>query len=320
GWSDGLPLVPPTEARVYRMLQGTKRDPQEVLGEAPPNLVPCTVEKVAINAVMAGCKPEYLPVVIAAVEAALDPAYCMHGLLATTWFSGPMIIVNGPIRQAIGMNWEGNVLGQGNRANATIGRALQLVIRNVGGGKPREVDMAALGSPVKYGFCFPEDDSTPWPTLAEDQGFSSSQSTVTLLTADGLQGCADQKSREPDSLIYSLSHSLRSINHIDMSGGSDAMIVMPPEHGRVFDRAGWNKQRTIEALEDSLKISGGGFGMVTTDDADASSQSALKSKFRPGGLRIVRAGGPAGLFSAIISGWVMNGENGSEVVTKEIIL
>ena len=102
-----------------------------------PDLQPCTVEKVAINAVMAGCKPEYLPVVIAAVEACLIDEFCMHGLLATTWFSGPMVIVNGPIARAIGMNSGGNALGQGNRANATIGRALQLVIRNVGGGKPR---------------------------------------------------------------------------------------------------------------------------------------------------------------------------------------
>ena len=168
GWSDGLPLTPPTEERLYRMLQGTQRDPQEVLGEAPPNMVPCTVEKVAINAVMAGCKPEYLPVVIAAVEAALDPAFCMHGLLATTWFSGPMIIVNGPIRKAIGMNWQGNALGQGNRANATIGRALQLVIRNVGGGKPQEVDMSTLGSPVKYGFCFAEDEEEASEEEEED--------------------------------------------------------------------------------------------------------------------------------------------------------
>ena len=320
GWSDGLPLVPPTEERLYRMLQATKRDPQEVLGEAPPNLVECTIEKVAINAVMAGCKPEYLPVVIAAVEAALDPAFCMHGLLATTWFSGPMIIVNGPIRKAIGMNWEGNALGQGNRANATIGRALQLVIRNVGGGKPQEVDMSALGSPVKYGFCFAEDEDTPWTSLAEDEGFNSSQSTVTLMTADGLQGCADQTAREPEKLIYSLSNSLKSINHIDMAGGSDAVVVIPPEHGRIFDRAGWSKAQTIAALHAELQIEGKGFGMVTSGGPESENQANLKPKFRSNGLKLVRAGGQAGLFSAIISGWVMNGSNGSEPTTKEIIL
>ncbi|MGH7856237.1 MAG: thioredoxin family protein, partial [Candidatus Binatia bacterium] len=142
GWSDGLPVVPPTEARVMKMLQGTMRRPEEVVAVVPPDLVECTVEKVAINAVMAGCKPEYLPVVLAAVEAACTDEFNMHGVLATTMPVGPVIVVNGPIRRAIGMNTGINVLGQGNRANATIGRALQLVIRNVGGGKPGEVDRA----------------------------------------------------------------------------------------------------------------------------------------------------------------------------------
>ena len=137
GWSDGLPLVPPTEARVLLMLGGTARDPQEVIGKVPSDLADCTVEKIAINAVMAGCKPEYLPVVIAAVEAVLDEPFAMHGVLATTMYVGPVVIVNGPVRRAIGMNAKGNALGQGNRANNTIGRALQLVIRNVGGGRPQ---------------------------------------------------------------------------------------------------------------------------------------------------------------------------------------
>ena len=118
GWSDGLPVVPPTQERVLRMLTGTARPSDDVIGMVPPDLAQCTVEKIAINAVMAGCKPEYLPVVIAAVEAALQDEFCMHGLLATTYFSGPLVIVNGPLGRAIGMNSKGNALGQGNRANA----------------------------------------------------------------------------------------------------------------------------------------------------------------------------------------------------------
>jgi hypothetical protein len=147
GWSDGLPLVPPTEERVLCMLDGTGRDPQEVLGIIPPALAAATVEKIAINAVMAGCKPEYLPVVLAAVEAVLDESFAMHGVLATTQFAGPVVVVNGPIRRQIGMNAKGNALGQGNRANSSIGRALQLVIRNIGEGRPQEVDRATLGTP-----------------------------------------------------------------------------------------------------------------------------------------------------------------------------
>ncbi len=150
GWSDGLPLVPPTEERVLRMLQGAARDPAEIVGLAPSDLAPATVEKIAINAVMAGCKPEYLPVVLAAVEAVLDEPFAMHGVLATTMYVGPVLVVNGPMRRQIGMNARGNALGQGNRANATIGRAVQLVIRNIGGGRPQEVDRATLGNPGKY--------------------------------------------------------------------------------------------------------------------------------------------------------------------------
>lgn len=318
GWSDGLPLVPPTEERVYRMLNGTKRSGGEVLGLAPPIQVQCTIEKVAVNAVMAGCKPEYFPVVIAAVEAALDPVFCMHGLLATTWFSSPMVIVNGPIRKAIGMNWSGNVLGQGNRANATIGRALQLVIRNVGGGRPQEADQSTFGNPGKFTFCFAEDEDTPWNSLAEDQGFSAKRSAVTVISADGVQGCIDQRSREPESLVASLAQSMRTINHVDMVNASDAVVVIGPEHGRVFDGAGWTKLQVAEALHDRLMVPGRDLGMTSKDDNDLDTGARELPKFRPGGIRLVRAGGDAGLFSAIIPGWLMKGSLGSDPVTKEV--
>ena len=317
GWSDGLPLVPPTEERVYRMLQGTPHSPDEVLGVAPPLQVRCSVEKVAINAVMAGCKPEYLPVVIAAVEAALEPAFCMHGLLATTWHSGPMVIVNGPVRKAIGMNWQGNALGQGNRANATIGRALQLVIRNVGGGRPQEADQSTFGNPGKYTFCFAEDEDTPWTSLAEDQGYSAEQSAATVISADGVQGCVDQRAREPDALVKSLAASMRTVNHVDMVNASDVVVVVGPEHGRVFDDAGWSKAQATDALHASLQVQGQDLGMGTASKSE--SASGASPKFRPGGIRLVRAGGQAGLFSAIIPGWLMKGPLGSDPVTKEVI-
>ena len=175
GWSDGLPVVTPTEARVLRMLDGTTRDPSEVVAVVPPDLIAATVEKVAINAVMAGCKPEYLPVVLAAVEAACTDHFNVHGLLCTTYFSGPVLMVNGPITTRIGMNCRNNVLGQGNRANATIGRALQLVVRNVGGGKPGVdgIDRAAFGNPGKYTFCFAENEADlpdGWLPLSVEAG------------------------------------------------------------------------------------------------------------------------------------------------------
>ena len=172
GWSDGLPVTPPTDVRVLRMLKGTTRQADEVIGKIPPYLAPCTIEKVAINAVMAGCKPEYMPVLLAVLEAALEPVFTLHGVLATTYFSGPVIIVNGPIAKQIGMNSGINALGQGNRANMTIGRALNLIVRNVGGGKPGEADRATLGAPSKIGLCFAEDESdAEWEPLSVARGF-----------------------------------------------------------------------------------------------------------------------------------------------------
>ena len=251
GWSDGLPVVPPTAERVMRMLAGTLRQPDEIIGIVPPDFAPCSIEKIAINAVLAGCRPEYLPVVIAAVEAVLEDQFCMHGLLATTYFSGPMVMVNGPVSRAIGMNSGGNALGQGNRANATIGRALQLIIRNVGGGRPGGVDRSALGNPGKYTFCFSEDETNScWESLAVEKGFSSEESTVTVFAADGMQGLVDQKSRDPESLCRSFAAGLRVIGHPKMVQGSDAFLVVSPEHERIFRDAQWNKQQVKDRLLD----------------------------------------------------------------------
>jgi thiol-disulfide isomerase/thioredoxin len=322
GWSDGLPVVPPTPERVMRMLTGTNRAPDEIVGVAPPDLVECTVEKIAINAVLAGCKPEYLPVVITAVEAALQDEFCMHGLLATTYYSGPLVIVNGPMSRAIGMNSRGNALGQGNRANATIGRALQLVIRNVGGGKPGGVDRSVFGNPGKYTFCFAEDETNScWESLAVEKGFSETASTVTLFAADGMQGIVDQKSREPESLTRSFAAGLRVVGHPKMVLASDAILVVSPEHERVYRLAGWSKQDLKNRILELLTISGeelvAGAGGIAEGLPEKLKDRQIP-KFRKGGFNIVRAGGSAGMFSAIIAGWGASGSIGSEPVTREI--
>lgn len=323
-WSDGLPVVPPTEKRVARMLTGTMRKPDEVVGVVPPDLAECTIEKIAVNAVLAGCKPEYLPVVIAAVEAACMDEFCMHGLLATTYFSGPVVIVNGPIRRAIGMNSGLNALGQGNRANATIGRALQLVIRNVGGGKPGGVDRAALGNPGKYTFCFAEDEEgSHWEPLSVERGFAPGVSTVTLFAGDGVQPIIDQLSRTPESLARTYAACLRTVGHPKLAMMSDALLVITPEHGRVFREAGWSKQRLKQELHDLLMLPGAELVRGAQGIAEGLPEKFAKQtipKFRPTGLNIVRAGGGAGLFTAIISGWAASGEKGSSPVTREIQL
>ncbi len=322
GWSDGLPVVPPTAKRVLRMLAGTTRDPKEIVGLCPPNLIPLTVEKIAINAVMAGCKPEYLPVVLAAVEAALDPAFSMHGVLATTMFVGPVLVVNGPIRRQIGMNAQGNALGQGNRANATIGRALQLVIRNVGGGRPREVDRATLGNPGKYTYCFAEDEEgSSWEPLSTDFGVARGVSAVTVFAGFGLQGVVDQKSRDPESLSRSIAESLKAIHNVKLAPACDAMLVVCPEHERTFRNAGWSKARLHQELEKLCEIPGEMLVAGARGIAEGYAPAVLgktRNKFRPGGLLIVRAGGGAGMFSGIIGGWSAGGAAGSLPVTKEV--
>jgi hypothetical protein len=324
GWTDGLPVVPPTEDRVQRMLQGTRRAPDKILGTIPPNRVACTVEKVAVNAVMAGCKPEYLPVVLTAVEAACMDDFCMHGLLATTYFSGPVVIVNGPIARSIGMNSGLNALGQGNRANATIGRALQLIIRNVGGGRPGEVDRATLGNPGKYTFCFAEnEDGSPWEPLSVERGFESGTSTVSLFAGDGVHAIMDQLSRTPESLARTYANSLKSVAHSKIFMVADAMLVVSPEHARVFREADWTKQRLRQEIDAVLETPGKDLIRGAHNIAEGMPEMFADSeltKFRPGGLHIVYAGGGAGMFTAIIGGWVASGPIGSQSVTKEITL
>ncbi len=323
GWSDGLPVTPPTDARILRMLAGTRRQPDEIVGKVPPNLAECTVEKAAINAVMAGCKPEYLPVVLAALEAALKPIFTMHGLLCTTCFSGPVIVVNGPIAKRIGMNWGINALGQGNRANATIGRALQLIIRNVGGGRPGELDRATLGGPGKYTFCFAEDETDPaWTPLAVARGIARGKSAVTLFQGDGIQGFVDQRSRTPEELTRSLAMSLVAVAHPKLAQFTNAMLVLSPEHYAIFRAAGWNRARIESELHRALTRPGKDLvhGAQGVGEGIAPARAGeMVPKFWPDGLLIVRAGGAAGLFSAILAGWTGGRfRDESQPVTTEI--
>ncbi len=322
GWTDGLPVVPPTPLRVLRMLQACDAEPDEIIGNIPPDYVPCSIEKVAINAVMAGCKPDYFPTVLASVRAALQDAFCLHGLLCTTYFSSPVMVVNGPVSKHIGMNSGINALGQGNRASATIGRALQLLVRNVGGGLPGGIDRATMGNPGKFTYCFAEDESDEsWPSLAMDRGFERNQSVISLFAGEGLQAILDQLSRTPESLARSMAASLRSVAHVKRFGMADAILVVSPEHRRVLREGGWSKADLKQALYDELMTPGAALlpgvdGMA--EGMPEKFKDKLLNKFRDDGLHIVSTGGTAGLFSAIISGWVASGDRGSQLVSEVI--
>ena len=260
--------------------------------------------------------------VLAAVEAVLEEGFAMHGVLATTMFVGPVVVVNGAIRRRIGMNAKGNVLGQGNRANGAIGRALQLVIRNIGGGRPQEVDRATLGNPGKYTYCFAEDEEgSCWEPLSVERGMRPGQSAVTVFAGFGLQGMVDQKSREPESLARSFAESLKAIHNVKLAPSCDALLVICPEHERTFRNAGWSKARLYEELYKLCEIPGeelvaGAKGIA--EGGPAALVVKTVNKFRSGGLMIVRAGGGAGMFSGIIGGWSQGGPRGSIPITKEV--
>jgi len=323
GWSDGLPVVPPTDLRIARMLGGTTRKPTDIVGLIPPNLIECTVEKVAINAVMAGCRPEYFPMVLAVVEAALKPEFSMHGLLATLGFAGPVVIANGPVTKRIGMNSKGNALGQGNRANATIGRSLQLLIRNVGGGKPQEIDRAVLGNPGKYTFCFAEDEDDPeWTPLNVARGATPGTSTVTLFHGIGVQACVAWQARTPEELSKSLAMSLWAVGHPKNVQWSKAILVLCPDHYDIYRQAGWARREIEAGLWRALKRPGrdlvAGAGGVR-EGMDPSRADEVVDKFHEDGLLVVRAGGPGAGQSAIIGGWsAQRNHKEIQIVSQEI--
>ncbi len=322
GWTDGLPVVPPTEERVMRMLAGTTRSPRDVVAVVPPDLVEVSVEKVAIAAVMAGCLPEYLPWVLTVIEAICNDEFNIHGVLATTMPVGPVIVASGPGTQAIGMNSGVNVFGQGNRANMTIGRAVQLVVRNVGGGRPGGVDRATHGNPGKLSFCFPELADSPLGTLAAQRGIPPGTDAVTVFAGEGPRCVVDQISRTPDSLANTLASCLRTLHHPKLVIAFDAILVLGPEHIRVFAEAGWDRDRVLAELHSRLTIPMDelvrGAGGIEEGVKPGIPAETLP-KFRPDGILLVSAGGGAGLFSAIIGGWA-NGTTGSQPVTRAVSL
>jgi hypothetical protein len=325
GLTDGLPVVPPTPERVTRMLGGTGRGAQEVVATVPPNMGVATVEKVAINAVMAGCRPEYLPVVIAAVEAVCSETFNVHGVLATTHFVGPVLIVNGPIRDRIGLNYRVNALGQGSRANSTIGRAVQLVVRNVGGGRPGEIDRAVLGQPGKLGFCFAEwEERSRWEPLHVERGFRPDESTVTAFAGCAPTGIVDQLSRDGESLATSYGLALAAASHPRQRGYGEVVLVVPPEHVDTFARGGWTKARVREQIQRASALPAGqlargrgcAIGLTAAEVEWVGAETPVPKFRQADSIKLVVAGGEAGKFAALIDNWA--GGGGSAMTTVRI--
>ena len=331
GFSDGLPLVPPVPERVMRMLGGTARDPQEVIATVPPNMGEATVEKVAINAVMAGCRPEYLPVVLAAMEAVCTDEFNIHGVMATTMGASPVMVVNGPIRHRLGMNMKLGALGQGNRANASIGRALRLAIRNIGGARPGGTERSTLGNPMKFSMCFAEwEERSPWTPLHVERGFEPDDSVLTVYAmSSGPVLVVDQDSRSGVQLAGSLGMSLETMLHPRARLWGETLLVIAPEHVDKLAGDGYGKAEirariqevTARPMRELVEDDRSAMG-IKREVAEQMDDAALDKKlpkFRSeSDIHIVVAGSEAGSFSAAFHGWLM-GETGSIPVSRKIM-
>jgi hypothetical protein len=242
GWTDGLPIVPPTEDRVAEFLRRTARQRREVVAVLPPRQGEATVEKLAINAVMAGCRPEYFPVLLAAVEAVAQPAFNLDAVQATTHPVAPLLIVNGPVAKQIGLNSGYNVFGQGFRANVTIGRALRLVLMNVGGGLPGTGDRSTQGNPAKIAYCVAEnEDANPWSTLAADLGFERGASTVTAYPCEGPHNIQDHFSNTGLGILRTIAGAMGQAGSNNLLGRGFPLLSLGPEHAATIARDGYDK-------------------------------------------------------------------------------
>ena len=330
GFTDGLPVVPPTPERVLRMLGGTQQDPQSLVATVAPNMAPATVEKVAVNAVLAGCKPEFLPVVIAALEALCTDEFNIHGVMATTMGASPVLVVNGPIRHRLGMNMKLGALGQGSRANAAIGRAVRLAVRNIGGARPGGTERSTLGNPMKFTMCFPEwEERSPWPPLHVERGFDAEDSVVTAFAmTSGPALCVDQSSRTARQLAGSFALSLEAAHHVRAHFGSDALLVVSPEHVDTLKRDGFSKddirdhvqQVTARPMAELLSDDDVGGGLPRERFAampPERQQQRVPKLAAKENLHIVVAGSEAGKFSGVFHGWV-GGAVGSVPASRKI--
>jgi hypothetical protein len=308
--------VPPTAARVAAAVAASGRARDELVAEVPPNFGRATVEKIAVNAVMAGCRPEYLPVVLAAVEAMCDERFCLLGVSGTTDAVAPLVIVNGPIRDALDINSGAGVFGPGWRANATIGRAVRLCWVNIGGARPGVISMSTFGGPGRYTYCIGEnEEANPWEPLHVEHGFDRGDSTVAALAAEAPQIVADTRSRNAPDLLATIARSVEVVAHHKATGLGDTAIVFSPEHVATLAADGWSKARVRQVLWERLHkpvrelLPGRDGGEGLSDEAlagfpEGPLSEALVPKFQaPESLKLLVAGGPAGRFTAIVPGW-----------------
>jgi len=318
GWSDGLPVVPPTESRVRAMLEAARLEPGQQVAYVAHRAVSITAEKVAINAVMAGCLPAHMPVVVAAVEAIGDPVWSYHGPGTSTAGAGVLIVVNGPVRRDLDVNCGDNLFGPGWRANLTIGRAVRLVMRNVCGSRPGTLDRGTLGHPGKLSYVIGEnEEESPWTPLHVERGFRPEQSAVTVLAAEGPRQFYNQLSRTAEGVLTTLADDMRISGNV--MGQPQYAVVLAGEHMRTIAADGWGKTEIRRFLWERTHNSHA--HLKRTHRMAGAVEAGDEERMRPlvetpDDILVVAAGGRAGAFSAYIPGW--GSVRSSRSVTREV--
>jgi hypothetical protein len=306
GWTDGLPIVPPTEVAIEACLEWAGTPPDELIGIEPVRAQAITAEKLAINAVMAGCLPMHFPVVVTAWQAMLKEEFLLHGVSSSTGGCAIMLVLNGPVRNEIGAGSTFNVLGNSDRATATIGRAMRLSLINIMDVRPGGIDRSTLGHPGKISFCLAEDEeNTTWEPLSRVRGVPPGLSTVTAFAAMSPRQVMNEWTTDPKEVLETFAAEMRANQlHYSIYGGN-YVIVVPPQLRAHIEGAGWSKRDVAEYLFERARVQRGewanvGKGSVVRDRA-SKVHTALQS---PDDLLIVAAGGPAGGFGAVIPPWM----------------
>ena len=311
-WSDGFPVVTPTEERVQWMLQGTRRDPEELVGRIPPAMAPATVRTVAIHALMAGCSPEYLPVVLGGITLMLREEFNLNGVQGTMHGVAPLMIVNGPYAGRIGLHGGNGCFGPGFRANASIGRAIRLMLMNLGGGIAGVGSATVFGTPLRYTACITENvERSPWETLAVSRGYSPEDEVITGAMVESPRLCYDDASQHPEPLLIGIADSMTAMGSWNMHVGSDMVVAMGPEHAAVCAKAGMTRadvhRRLCEIAGRKVReLKRGGnwrreraLKMNVNPDDDERFVPAIKD---PRDLHLIVAGG-WGPLTAVCHGW-----------------
>ncbi len=325
---DPLPVVPPTVERVERLIQASGLPPDQIVALVAPNYAPATVEKIAANAAMAGCEPALMRVLIPLIRAACDERFNLHGVQATTHFAAPLVILNGPVRNELGFHCSGNVFSNVARSNSTVGRAFQLILTNIGGARPGEIDMSTLGNPGKFSYVIAENEElSPWEPLHIERGLPAGSSGLTLFAAEPIRAVSEHTARRATVVLDAICANLANVWTPRACLAFEAFVVICPEHVKTISNDGFSKDDVRQYLWNQTGVpirryseADGGEGTqakAAYEEITIQGEICYRKFKNPEQIQVVIAGGTAGKFSAVIGSWV-TGERGSQMVTYPI--